>query len=358
MFDQVLAALSQQQLTQAAQLLKQWQRNNPQDPWLQLATGQYWEAKGELEKAQITYTRLLQSAANTRVISQAREGVQRVRDQLAQRREHDLKAAKHRPEAQGAAVLVLEAVAGSARNMAAQGLATVMQLDVYTARMRLPSQNWRLFRVGPAGELQYFSEQLQAHNTPAFAASVAQVKALPVFRVLAIKAFEPQVTVLCQNNKGQKGTIQLTWADVTQWVVGLLPLYESVVDLDPRGKLMRREATQDYAEVMDWHLHGRGCVLRFCDRTYKYRDSAPLLTSTTPLVAATAWKALKDYGRTSIQSPPHADFAGFGAGALDFIDLLPDLDPHIGLAREWPSPWDAAFHLYSSLRFLHYRPGP
>ena len=355
MYDLVSAALGAQQLTQAAQLLKQWQQKQPQDPWLKLALGHYWEAKAELEKAQVSYARLLQTTANTKVLSQAREGIQRVRDQLAKQREHDLSAAKQQPGATAAAALVLEPVVGDRREAAALGLAKVMQIDAYSARTRLPSKFWRLLRVGAAGEMQYFSEQLRAANTPARWLTIDQVKGLTTFRVLAIQTLSPQLTVICQNSAGQRGSIQLTWGDITQWVVGQLPIYESVVDLDARGKLKRKDATQDHSELIDWHLHGRGCVLRFCDRAYKYRDSTPLPPAATfpsPLIAATAWKAMKGHFADCIAAPPITDFTGFGESALDFIELLPPFATHIELGRAQPSAWDSTFHLYSSLRFL------
>lgn len=359
MYELVSAALEAQQLNQAAQLIKQWQQKKPDDPWLALALGQYWEAKTELEKAQTTYTKLLQTAANTKVISQAREGIQRVRDELARRREHDLNEAKAQPGAEVAAVLALQPVVGAQRQVAIQGLAKVMQIDAYTARTRLPSQYWRLHRTGPCGELRYLGEQLRQQQVPCFWASMDEVKALPVFRVQTIQRFEPQITVLCQNASGQRGTLQLQWSEISQWVLGQLPIYESVVDLGPWGKLQRKETTQDYAEVVDWHLHGRGCVLRFCDRTYRYRESAPVPglwapPTDGPLIAATAWKALKTGFEQGIPLAPHRDFTGFGESALDVIDLLPEITPYLELNRSEPSPWDAAFQLYSSLRFLAY----
>jgi hypothetical protein len=361
MYDLVSAALQAQQLSQAVQLIKQWQREKPEDPWLALAMGQYWEAKDEAERAQTTYTKLLQTTANTKVLSQAREGIKRVRDHLARQREHSLNQAKAQPGSEIAGVLVLQPVVGDARQAAVQGLAQVMQMDAYTARTRLPSQYWRLYRTGAMGELRYVGEQLRQQRVPCVWSSIQDIKALPVFRVQTIQSFAPQVTVLCQNASGQKGTLQLQWSEISQWVSGLLPIYESVVDLGPWGKLQRKEATQDYAEVLDWHLHGRGCVLRFCDRTYRYRESAPLPglwepPTDGPLIAASAWKALKTAFEQAIVPPLHRDFTGFGESALDFIDLLPEIPPYLELSRSAASPWDAAFQLYSVLRFLAYAP--
>jgi hypothetical protein len=355
MYDQVSAALSNQQLTQAAKLLKQWQQAKPQDPWLKLAMANYWEAKDDLEKAQATYTRLLQSASSSKVLRHARDGVQRVRDQLAQRREHAIEAAKSRSNAKGSAVLVLTPVIGDHREAAIQGLAQVMQLDAYTARMRLPSKHWRLVRVGAAGEIQYFWEQLQSRATPAQWLTINQVKSVPIFRVEQVQAFHPQLTVVCQNTTGQKGIISLDWSEIHQWLVGQLPIFESVVDLAPWGKLKRKDTTQDYAEVMDLHLPKRGCILRFCDRTYRYRDSAkiptPDQTPASSLVAATYWKAMRALFQGSLPVPDR-DFSGFGQGALDYMDLLPQFDHYLELSRPQPSAWDRAFHLYSCLKFL------
>jgi hypothetical protein len=355
MYDQVSAALSNQKLTQAAQLLKQWQRTKPQDPWLKLATANYWEAKDELEKAQVAYARILQSVSNSKVLRQARDGVQRVRDQLAQQREHELQAAKHQGDLKGAAVLVLAPVMGEQRESAIQGLAQVMNLDLYTARIRLPSLHWRLFRVGPAGEIQYFWEKLQTHGTPAQWLTIDQVKALPVFRVVQVQDFTPQLTVICQNAAGQKGTIALDWSEVNQWVMGQLPIFESVVDLSPRGKLKRKDATQDYTEVMDLHLLGRRCILRFCERTYSYHHSPAIPNQPQPpsgnRVAATYWKNMKTLFLQYLPSPDK-DFSGFSQSALDYMDLLPQFDHYLDLARRQPTPWDSTFHLYSCLRFI------
>ena len=355
MYDQVSAALSNKQLTQAAKLLQQWQHAKPQDPWLHLAMANYWEAKNELEKAQVTYTRLLQSATSSKVLRLARDGVDRVRNRLAQQREHEIQAAKNRSSVQGAAVLVLAPVAGDQREKAIQGLAQVMQLDVYTARMRLPSKHWRMFRVGAAGEIQYFWEQLHNHSTPAHWLTIKQIKAVPIFRVEQIQSFAPQLNVVCQNTAGQKGTLSLPWHEVSQWIIGQLPIFESVVDLDPWGKLKRRDATQDYAEIVDLHLQKRGCVLRFCDHTFTYRNSAVIPNQTpnpaSTLVAATYWKGMKAVFHEHLPTPDK-EFSGFGQGALDYMDLLPQFNPYLELSRQQPNAWDSAFHLYSCLRFI------
>jgi tetratricopeptide (TPR) repeat protein len=353
-FEQVLLALEQQQYGKAAALIQRWQQNTSQDPWLKLAIGHYYAARGELDRAQTTYTRLLQNTGNTKVLIQARESLQRVKNQLAQQREHDLQTAQQRPGAQRPAVLVLCPVSGDQRQPAAEGLSRVMQMDVYTAKMRLPSLHWRLFRVGSAGDLQYFCEQLQTHQVPAFWAAVEEIKAVPVFRVQYVQSFAPQLTVVCRNREGQLGTIGLDWFEVSQGIMGQLPIFESVVDIGPWGKLTRKDATQDYADVVDLQLQGRQCLLRFCDAAYNYQQSTPVPGMESPVGTATAfWQAMKTYLMLHTNLLPASHFKGFGAGALDFIGLLPHIEPYIDLSRPEPIPWDTAFHLYSCLKFMH-----
>lgn len=362
MYDQVIQAVQQQEYQTAAHLLKRWQQDSPKDPWFRLALAQYFEATDQLTQAESAYGKLLQMATQAKLLSKARQGMQRIQAILARRREQELAQAQARPEAQAVALLVLMPVAPEARQVAAQGLAKVMQIDPYTARLLVPGKYWRLYRVGKSGELSYFCDRLAAESTPAFWLPLAKLTAIPTFRVEAIQAITPDLSVQCRNPAGQLGTITLPWSDISQWIVGQLPLFESVVDLDPRGKLIRKDTTQDYADVIDLHLHSRSCILRLCDHTYHYRQgvifptrSASLDLASSPLTASSYWQAMKAYFKQQIQSSPWTDFIGFGPGSLDLIELLPQFETHIDLIRERGTVWDQSFHLYSCLRFLRHQ---
>lgn len=353
MFDQVVTALEQQEFAAAARLLKQWQQTSPQDPWLRLAIGRYQEEQRDFEKAATTYRYLLQKVNHAKVMAQARQGIQRVQDKLAQQREHALTQAQQEPGSSDPALLLLDPVAGEARQLAAAGLAKVMGMDLYTARMLLPSKQWRIYRVGQAGELQYFARSLRQAQTQAQTIRLSQVKDIAVFRVQSLQAVKPQGSVICENAAGQKGTISFLWQEVSQWVQGQLPLFESVVDLDAWGKLKRKEATQDYAEVIDLHLHGRNCILRFCDRTYQHRQSISFDDGGETTLRH-HWNQLKTFVSRTLDGQCWSDFSSFGESSLEYLDLLPNFPSHINLPRAAPCPWDAAFHLYSSLCFLRY----
>ncbi|MDA0268389.1 MAG: tetratricopeptide repeat protein, partial [Cyanobacteria bacterium] len=62
MQDLIETALKERNYQAAANLLQQWKRKDPQDPWLLLAIGHYQEAIGKWETAERTYLKLLQKA--------------------------------------------------------------------------------------------------------------------------------------------------------------------------------------------------------------------------------------------------------------------------------------------------------
>jgi len=354
MYDAVLQAIEKNQLAQAAKLLRQWQGAHPTDPWLGLALGRYWEAQGEGQRAQVIYQKLLQQMTNTRLLSLARAGLQRT-----------TQAQSPSPQGQGVraqipggstqpGVLVLMTVPEAQRSSAARALAQVMDIDLYTARLRLSSQHWRLYRVGPLRKMQHWYEALNHQGVPCGCVALDQIAQIMIWPVVAVESFAPQLRLIYQDRGGGQGIITLSWGEIQQAVVGQVPIYESVVDLGPWGKLQRRQTTQDYAEIMDWHLEGRG-IVRFCDRTYNHRDSAviPSLAAHPPLgERAIAWKGLQNYYQDQKAATLLKDFSSFGLAALEFMDLIPDLGPIIDLGRDQPSAWDKAFQLYSGLRFL------
>ncbi len=359
MQDRFNAARRQGDYRSAAQVIRAWQRQAPQDPWLALAIAQYHEGTGRWEAALQAYRRILQESPQAKILTQARQGIQRVQDNQAQQWEAAKAAAKAQPGSEAPGLLCLEPVAPQQRTTVAQALAQVLQIDAYTARLQLPGKEWRLYRLGSIGELQYLGQTLRQAQAPTFWVKHEDLKAIPVFRVDYFRALTPQPTVVCQNAQGQLGEIRFDWSEVSQGVFGYIPLFESVVDRGPWGKWERKEKTQDYAEVFDLHCPGRRCILRLCDRTYQFRQSYPLgliaPDSERDPSARPRWNTLLTHLRQQIPGPTHTEFTAFGSGALEFIPLLPPMAHHLSLNRSKDSPWDSAFHLYSALHFWRSR---
>lgn len=358
MHKQVAAAFNHQNYRQAAQLLKQWRRESPQDPWMKLFMGRLQEETHQLEAAESTYRQVLQTVNNAKIAAQARQGLQRLQQQTEASRQQALAQARAAPGSDEPALLLLAPVKGEDRMTAAQGLARVMKIDPYIARMQLPGKAWRLYRVGPIGELEFYGQSLRQAQTPAFWVKLADINAAQVFRVCYFQAAAPQVKVVCQNKADQLGVIAFDWSEVSQRVTGLLPIFEQVVDRGAWGKLERRERTQDYAQMLDLHLPGRHCILRLCDRTYQFQHGDPFNQDSPPVNSEAKsttrinWNNLLKQINLRVACPLWSDFNSFAEGALEYIDLLGRFNAHINLFRSQPSNWDPAFQLYSGLIFL------
>ena len=63
---------------QAAKLLKKLQKEYPQNLWVQLYIGRWYEEIDKLESAEKFYRKLLKGATNPQVVLQARQGLQRI----------------------------------------------------------------------------------------------------------------------------------------------------------------------------------------------------------------------------------------------------------------------------------------
>lgn len=356
MQDVIAAALEKKDFRTAASLLQQWKKQDPKDPRLMLMVGQYQEATHHWEKAEKTYLKLLRQSTNPKLMSQARQGIQRVQAHFAEAKETAIRDARSQPDGDAPGLMCLEPVQGERRQAAAQGLAKVMGVDAYMARLQIPSRGWRLYRVGPAGDLRYYTLELTTAQTPAFWVKQADIQALQTFRVQNFHHVQPHPEVICKNAEGQVGAISFHWSEVSQIVLGQLPMFESVVDTGAWRQLKRAEKTQDYAEIIDLHLHQRRCILRLCDRTYDFRKGNPLPNAAEipdkSLSTRPQWQALSQYLQAQVQGPTHDNFSHFGDSAIEFIDLLPPLNPHVELVRAKDSNWDPAFHLYSGLHYL------
>ncbi|MGB7251420.1 MAG: hypothetical protein WBC73_20970 [Phormidesmis sp.] len=364
---QVAAALEVKDYQQVSRLLKQWQMSEPTNPLLRLYAAQLQESTNRLEAAEKNYLTLLKQAPSSRMMSQARAGLGRIRVLIQQRRSQQkaeaLEQARQISGGNEIAVLAIASPPPTHRQVAIEAIANVFNLDPYTARMKVPTSGLRLHRIGPWGEVRYYAAAIEKHLEPplgkayapaTIAAKVADIQALQTFQISYFELLSPRPSVVCKNVNGQLGTLCFDWSEVAQRVNGQLPIFEQVVDLGPWGKTVHREEVQDYAQVIDFHLPGRQVVLRVCDRLYQYKKGVSL-TSQRELNSRIQWNQLLKILSQSTHAPQHNDFTRFGKGTLEFIDLLPTIQANLDLARRAPSDWDQAFHLYSSLCYFNVR---
>lgn len=355
MLEQVAAAFERQDYRTASQLLQQLRQESPQNPWVQFYYGQLHEVSGELEAAANIYRQQLQSATNTKILAQARQALQRVETLTQAQRQQALAQAIADPSDTELGVLVLEPVAAESKTLAAQKFAQIMQLDVYTARLQLPSRGWRLYRSGPISELHFLGQNLLDSGIPCFWATIAELQNIRVFQVSYFQSDTPQATVVCQNEQGQIGSLSFNWSEVKQRAIGQLPIFEQVVDRDVRGKLQRKTQTQDYVQFCDLHLPGR-CLLRLQDNSYQFQQGMDLLPQPHQTSSQTTsrinWNKLLQFLEQKLpQAQVWGDFTTFAETVLDQTELLGHIQSHVHLFRRAETNWDPAFHLYSGLAF-------
>ena len=367
---EVVAALERKEYKQAAKLLKQLQKQNPENIWVQLYIGRWYEETDKLKSAEKTYRQLLKNATNPQVMTQARQGLQRIETLQKNRLTEAIARAKSDPKNTKPALLILEPIDKENRPEAIQNFARIMNVDPYTARMQLQHSGWRIYRIGPVGELQVYSEELVRAGIPGFWVAIADLDTVKVFRVRHLQSLTPKATVVCKDQSDRKGSLSFNWSEITAKVEGLLPIFMDAMDYDPRRssqKFRRKEITQDYANICDLHLPERRTILRFCDRAYDFTQGVEIRSITTPanttsndsqpLTQSTnriKWNSLTDLlnihlGPTKVYS----HFTPFGETTTrDYTQLLSRLQSYIDVERKEESLWDSAFQLYSLLAFL------
>jgi tetratricopeptide (TPR) repeat protein len=354
MIEPVAAAFERKDYRTAAKLLKQLLKQSPENPWVQFYLGRLHEVWGKYEQAEKVYRQLLQNTTNVKIITQARQALQRLQELEQQQRKRAIMEASKEGDRAEFAVLVLEPVSKEFKTQAAQKLARIMQMDTYSARLLLPSRGWRLFRSGALAELKFYGQQLRKAGVACFWATLAALEKIQVFQVCYFTQFYPKAAVVCQNQAKELGYLYFDWSEVKGRVQGLLPIFEEVVDRDVRGKLKRKTQTQDYLQFCDLHLPGKQCILRLYDCGYQFQQGIELGScASEKSTIAKNWSnllALIDQKLPEIKI--WSDFTPFAETALEQTEVLDQIQPHIYLLRREKTNWDPAFQLYSGLIFL------
>ena len=359
--DQIAAAFDRRDYKVAARLLKDFLQASPQDPWGQVYKARLYEVSDHFEGATATYQHLLKTVTHPKIMSHARQGLQRIAAKSQAQRQRAIEQAKSEPENTEPGLLILEAIVPESRSQSAKDFARILNLDIYTARLHLPNRGWRIYRLGAIGELNLYTQQLKAATIPAFCTTEAALKQIPVFEVLYFMDYAPQAILVCNNEQGQLGSMTFDWLEVSQRVEGQLPIFERVIDSSMRQGVQRqrKEKTQDYVQVCDLHLPKRDCILRLCDWRYQFEQGiefGALGDQTIELdqsINRLHWNSLLNFLDEQIsEKPAWSDFSTFGETAIEFPVLLNRLPAQIHSYGKDETLWGAAFHLYSSLAFI------
>jgi len=354
MIEQVANALELKDYVAAAKMLKQLLKESPENPWVIFYVGRLHEVSGKYQEAEKIYRQMLQNTNITTILTQARQGLQRLQEIHQEERQRAIAQATAEPSNTELGVLILEPISQELKVRVIPKLAEIMQLDPYTARQILPSRGWRLYRTGQVGELQFYGTQLQQAGIPCFWTRISQIQQIQVFQVEYFQESVLKPTVVCRNEANQLGSLTFHWSEVTARVVGLLPIFEQVVDFNVHHQLERKTKTQDYAQFCDLHLPARRCILRIYDQGYQFDQGAAITPQLHQNTIRINWNSLLNW--LALQLPQvkvWSDFPQFADTVLEQTEILDKIPAHIHLFRRENSTWDGAFQLYSALVLVH-----
>jgi hypothetical protein len=363
----IAEAIDRGDYAKALNHLKVFCQANPEDPWGKFYLGRLQEAQHRLREAETIYIQVLKQTTQVKLINLARQGIQRVQAQEQQEHQEAIEAALAGEGQQEMSCLVLEPIDNAQKAQVMGEFGRLMHLDPYTARLHLPSRIWRLYRTGPLGELTVYQQSLVRIGVPAFCIALSTIESVPVLSIQSLQITGKKLIVQIQNSQAQNTqaqseTIALDSSEIQQWVEGLLPLFEQVVDQGPWRKVIHKEKIQDYAHLIDLHCPERGVILRLCDRNYEFPSQTEGHSKSAKQRPKTSLENLTHHQRwhTIVSSLmdflPHlskrSTFQLFAEAAFDQDLFLQRISPHIDLLRQEDSPWDPAFHLYSILHWV------
>ncbi|MEZ2301197.1 MAG: tetratricopeptide repeat protein [Microcoleus sp.] len=372
---QIVTALEDKEYKQAAQLIKKLQTESPENPWVKYYIARYYELTNNPKKAETTYKQILRDITNPKIISQARQGIQRIETAAQDRLQEAIETAKNDPSNLEPALLILEAVSPEDKPAAIQNISRIFQTDTYTTRMQVQSRGWRLYKTGPIAELQIYGEELLNAGIPVFWGTLADIQKIQIFRVQHFQSLSPPV-VVCKDTLDRLCAIEFNWSEISQRVEGLLPMFMEIMDYSPHRRteqFRHKEITQDYAQICDLHIPSRHCILRICDQSYEFQQGIDF-TQISGDIPASAPKKPKSRSQKPRQIPQSttrinwnhlleildqqldvtvwSEFTPFAETVLDYTHMLSNIESYVEVDRKSETPWDAAFQLYSGLAFL------
>jgi tetratricopeptide (TPR) repeat protein len=352
MLEQVAAALEQKDYKTATKLLKHLLKETPDDPWVKLYVGKIQEATGKHQEAEKIYRKLLRNTTNSKILTQARQGLQKLQEIAEEQRKRAIFQATSTTNDTEPGALILEAISNELKTEAAQKLAKIMEIEPYNARILLPSRGWRLYKTGAIGELKFYGEQLQQNGIPCFWSTLTAIAQIQVFQIKYFEEVGSQITIVCMNQSEQLGSLTFARSEVKARVKGLLPIFEEVVHLNNRLQINRKTETQDYAQFCDLHVPDRRCILRLHDSNYQFKKGIEFASDKDANTLRSNWNNLTYWLDEQLPEVKiWSDFTPFAETILDQNEMLSHIKAHTYLFRREASNWDPAFQLYSGLVF-------
>ena len=379
MSEQATDALNRQDDKTGAKLVSTPLSSQSDDPMAQLWAAQLQEENEELDQALEIYRLLLKNAIGSKILTEARQGIDRIEQiQKEVRARAKTSASAGIEDHLEPGFLILEPIDLDQKQAKAVKFAQIVGIDPYSARLQLPTRGWRLYRTGTMGELKFYQHQLQQAEIPCLSVSRHDIQQLFVFKVNHFQSFRPQATIVCTDDRSEIRIFNFDWSQVTQMVTGLLPIFEEVVEIDLNNRTSRKPRILDYVHICDIQLRERRSIFRLCSQTYEFSEYKQLIThnrsqffssqfstqltgqlegeAVSQKLSSTSrdnWKNLIAQIESRVPDIKiWKDFTPFAETAMGHREMLGHINPHLELLRRADSLWDRAFHLYSTSSML------
>jgi hypothetical protein len=375
MLEQAADALNRQDYKNAGKLIAVLIAAKPDDHQVQLYAAKLQEATNKLDNALDIYRLLLQHGLDRKITIEARQGIERIETIQAQIQANAIACARAGIEDNiEPGFLILEPMSQEQKQIVIDRFAAIMNIDPYSARLQLPSRGWRLYRIGPMGELEFYRDQFLQAGIPCFCVTQHDTQQMYTFNVSHFQSFYPKATIVCTDDRSELRTFNFNWSEVTQIVTGMLPIFEEVMEIDARNRTHRKPRTLDYVNICDLQLRDRRSIFRLCSQTYDFCDYKQLITQNRtqftgdlstqlsgdlsgllngqkiPSTSRDNWKNLMSQIREQVaEISTQGNFTPFAETAIGYTELLGHINPHLELLRRADSHWDRAFHLYSTI---------
>ena len=319
------------------------------------------ELSGQDDEALRLYRLLIQHTSGKKVVPKAREGYQRVKLKKVQPFSKESLQPDAPLDPNSISLLIIEPIAPSEKQAIAIEFAKILKTDPYTARLALPSLEFRIFRHGLSSEISPIQQALTTAGISSRQFALKTIQEIPVHDVLSITGFDSDritVEVRDPDHTKQSRSLSFEWANFQQRVNGLLPLFEEVIIRNKKGKLIRKTETQDHAQICDLHLKNQQGILRFYDAGYQFNQGISLVSadSKMSLEVKTSWAQWQGLKSILAQSLPpiseHQKFENFATTTVEQIEFLTHINAQIHILRRHECYWDQSFHLYSALHYL------
>lgn len=345
-------ALSKKDYQKVEILLEELREQNPENDWLKYYEGCLEESKNNLEIAEKIYLEILKNSfyPNPKLFSLIRNRINAIKKIEIETKATEFEQFQKVINSEELSILIIEPMPTENKKIAAQNMAKIMNIDAYSARLKIPSRSLKMNRIGKLGELKYYESKLNQANIPSFCCTFQALNNINIYQVNYVKSIDKNLILCYENELQEPQEIIINPLEIKQKISGLLPLFELTVHQGVQGKLAKKITVLDYIQFCDLHLINQNIILRFDDYNYQFDQGINLKSPEN--TSKKNWLNFCQIIDDKIPNIPNfSEFTLFGEDVIQFPEMLKQITPQLRIFRREQTPWDCAFQLYSTLLF-------